>query len=94
MTVPERLFTLLIELPKIYNQDLLNNIFKHPYTKIDFVEQDVNVSRQTAARYLDELTRAGILTKKKYGKQNYYINAELYELLLNVGNHTNNFYAS
>ncbi|MDR0305299.1 MAG: hypothetical protein LBI42_00515 [Chitinispirillales bacterium] len=52
------------------------------------------MSRQTAARYLDELTRAGILTKKKYGKQNYYINAELYELLLNVGNHTNNFYAS
>ena len=25
------------ELPKIYSQDLLNNLFRHPYTKIEFV---------------------------------------------------------
>jgi len=68
------------ELPKIYSQDLLNNIFKHPYTKIDFVKQDVNVSRLTATRYLNELTNIGILTKEKHGKDNYYINVELYNL--------------
>jgi hypothetical protein len=27
--------------PKIYSQDLLNNLFKHPYTKIDFVTRDL-----------------------------------------------------
>lgn len=29
------------DLPKIYSQELLNNLFKHPYTKIDFVMEDV-----------------------------------------------------
>jgi hypothetical protein len=34
------------ELPKIYSQDLINNLFKHPYTKIDFVVQDLQVTRK------------------------------------------------
>jgi len=72
------------ELPKIYSQDLLNNIFKHPYTKIDFMKQDINVSRITATRYLNELTSIGVLTKERHGKDNYYINIELYNFLLNV----------
>jgi hypothetical protein len=45
------------KLPKIYSQDLLNNIFKHPYTKIDFVINDLSCSRITATRYLQELTK-------------------------------------
>ena len=72
------------ELPKIYSQDLINNIFKHPYTKIDFVISDLNVSRPTATRYLEELARIGILRKEKLKKDNYYINVELYEFLANV----------
>jgi hypothetical protein len=28
-------------LPKIYSQTLLNNIFKHPYTKIEFIVDDL-----------------------------------------------------
>lgn len=31
------------ELPKNYSQKLLNNLFKHPYTRIDFVMEDVGV---------------------------------------------------
>ena len=48
------------ELPKIYSQDLLNNIFRHPYTKIDFVMMELDVSRITATRYLDELINIGL----------------------------------
>ncbi len=44
------------ELPKIYSQDLLNNLFKHPYTKIEFLERDLTVKRKTAAKYLNQLT--------------------------------------
>ena len=73
-------------LPKIYSQDLLNNMFRHPYTKIDFVMTDLGVSRPTATRYLDELTAIGLLDKQKLGKDNYYINVDLYQLLLNVNN--------
>ena len=72
------------ELPKIYSQDLLNNIFKHPYTKIDFVMKDLTVSRITATRYLDELAKIDILHKEKIRKENYYINRELFMLLSNI----------
>lgn len=72
------------ELPRIYSQDLLNNIFRHPYTKIDFVMAELNVSRITATRYLDELIRIGLLDKRKIGRENYYINTALYDLLGNV----------
>lgn len=72
------------ELPKIYSQDLLNNIFRHPYTKIEFVTQDLQVTRKTAAKYLDEMVGIGLLSKHKLGKDNYYLNDALYQLLLNV----------
>lgn len=74
-----------IELPKIYSQDLLNNIFRHPYTKIDFVMKDLDVSRITATRYLDELAVLRILHKEKIGRDNYYINKSLFDLLMGVG---------
>ncbi len=72
------------ELPKIYSQDLLNNIFRHPYTKIDFVMTEINVSRITATRYLNELVGIELLVKRKIGRDNYYINTALYDLLGNV----------
>lgn len=72
------------ELPKIYSQDLLNNLFRHPYTKIDFVMEETRVSRKTAAKYLDELDKLGIVSKQKIWKDNYYINTDLFNLLQNV----------
>lgn len=64
-------------LPKIYSQDLLNNLFRHPYTKIEFVMQDLGVSRLTATRYLEKLTEKGYLEKHKLGRSNFYINQPL-----------------
>ena len=72
------------ELPKIYSQDLLNNLFRHPYTKIEFVMDELQVTRKTAAKYLDEVVHIGLLSKHKLGKDNYYLNDALYELLQNV----------
>ncbi len=72
------------ELPKIYSQDLLNNLFRHPYTKIDFVMQELQIARITATKYLEELVGIGLLSKHKKGKENYYVNDALFELLLNA----------
>ncbi len=72
------------ELPRIYSQDLLNNMFSHPYSKIAFVERDLGVSRITATRYLDELTRIGLMRKLKLGRESYYMNRALLDLLGNV----------
>lgn len=66
---------------KFYSQDLLNNLFKHPYTKIEFVVNDLGVSRLTAANYLNKLAEDGMLQKEKLGAGNYYINEELFDLL-------------
>lgn len=33
-----------------YSQDLLNNLFTHPYTKVAFIEQDLGVTRVTATK--------------------------------------------
>jgi Fic family protein len=66
---------------KFYSQDLLNNLFKHPYTKIEFVVNDLGVSRLTAANYLNKLADDKMLRKNKLGTGNYYINEELFNLL-------------
>jgi Fic family protein len=66
---------------KFYSQDLLNNLFKHPYTKIEFIVNDLKVSRLTAANYLNTLAKDGLLNKEKIGPGNYYINQPLFELL-------------
>ena len=66
---------------KFYSQDLLNNLFKHPYTKIEFLVNDLGVSRLTAASYLNKLADDKMLRKDKLGTGNYYINEALFELL-------------
>ena len=66
---------------KFYSQDLLNNLFKHPYNKIEFIVNDLNVSRITAANYLNKLAEDGLIRKEKLGTGNYYINEQLFELL-------------
>ena len=66
---------------RFYSQDLINNLFTHPYTKIEFIEHDLNVSRLTAAKYLDTLTEGGFLQRQKIGQSNYYINLALNVIL-------------
>lgn len=66
---------------KFYSQDLLNNLFMHPSTKIEFVEHDLKVSRLTATKYLDALAGAGFVQKVKVGRSNYYINVVLNAIL-------------
>jgi Fic family protein len=71
---------------KFYSQDLINNLFMHPYTKIDFVVRDLNVSRLTATKYLEALVKAGFLGKVKVGRSNYYVNLALNKILMQAEN--------
>lgn len=66
---------------KFYSQDLINSLFAHPYTKIEFIEQDLKVSRLTATKYLDALCAGGFLDKHRIGRSNYYINVALNRIL-------------
>ena len=66
---------------KFYRKELLENLFKYPYTKIHFVEKALDVHRNTASSYLEKLTKLGMIRKIKFGKSNYYINTALFDLL-------------
>jgi Fic family protein len=66
---------------KFYSQDLINNLFTHPYTKIEFVQNDLKVSRLTATKYLEQLAADGFLHKHKSGRTNYFVNTALAEIL-------------
>ncbi len=74
---------LRLELPKIYSQDLLNILFKNPYTKIEFLEQELRINKRTAQNYLDKIAEMGFLEKTKVGKSNYYMNNALIKVLVN-----------
>lgn len=69
---------------KFYSQDLINNLFRHPYTKVAFLEKDLGVSRATATRYLDALADDEILVKHRLGRESFYTNHLLVELLFNM----------
>lgn len=69
------------EEPRMYSQDLINNLFRHPYTKIGYLMNELQVSRLTASRYLDRLAEMNMLNKIKMGRSNYYINVPLFRLL-------------
>ena len=75
---------LRVKTPKLYSQELLNNLFRYPYTKIEFIERDLGVSRITAAKYLDILTEHQFVVKKKIGRTNFYINEPLFQLLSQI----------
>jgi Fic family protein len=62
------------DLPKLYSQDLLNNLFRHPYTKIEFVEDELGVSRKTASLYLKQLVE----------KHYFYLNQPLFNLFVSA----------
>lgn len=66
-----------------YSQDLLNNLFKHPYTKIEFVKNDLGITRQTASKYLKELSDHpdGLIKHIQIGKFSYFVNVKLFDLL-------------
>lgn len=73
------------QLPKIYSQELLNNLFRHPYTRIEFVQEELNLkARQTAAKYLDTLAAHRFVDKRRSGRNNYYINTALVRLFLDA----------
>ena len=66
------------EAPSIYSKDLIEVIFRHPYTKIQFLVDAGLAQRQTASSYLQKLATLGVLRPEKQGRETYYINDALF----------------
>lgn len=69
------------ELPKIYSKELVEYLYSHFYTKIDFLKDEFNITRQTASSYLKQLEEKGFLVSEKVGKEIIYKNIALLDLM-------------
>lgn len=70
-----------VDAPKIYKKELVELLFEQPYSKIEFVVNQLKVERKAASRYLKELEKIGILESQKVGRETLYINKKLIEVL-------------
>jgi Fic family protein len=69
------------ELPKIYSKELIEELFVHPYSKIEFLTKVLGVERKAASRYLNQLQEIGLLKEYKIGREKIFLNVELLEIL-------------
>jgi Fic family protein len=66
---------------RVYSKELIELVFRQPYTKGQLLVDAGIAERKTAADYLQELEMIGILKRKKVGRENLYLNEKLYKLL-------------
>lgn len=69
------------KLPKIYSRELVDLLFYEFYTKTQYIEEGLGVSRRTAVNYLNALEEQGFLVSEKLGKERIYQNRRLYDLV-------------
>jgi Fic family protein len=69
------------KLPRIYSKDLIEQLFIHPYCKIEFLVENLKLNRKTAGSYLKSIEDLGILSVEIKGKEVIYVNTKLYKLL-------------
>lgn len=73
------------QLPTIYSKELVDLIFFEFYTKTNFIESNLDVSRKTASKYLNELENAGFLESEMIGRERIYKNTALFNLVKKAG---------
>ncbi len=69
------------KLPKIYSKDLIEILFMHPYTKIEFLVDYLGITRQTASKHLKELENIELLKSIKIKNSKFFINTKLFTML-------------
>lgn len=69
------------KLPKIYSKDLIEALFIHPYTKIEFLVDKLGIARQTASRHLKDLENLGIVQSIQIKNSKYFVNIKLFSML-------------
>jgi Fic family protein len=69
------------QLPKIYSKDLMEIVFRLPYTKRNHLEKSGLGNLKTVGNYLKELENHGFLKSEQVGKEKLYLNFRLLEIL-------------
>ncbi|MCD4745941.1 MAG: Fic family protein [Bacteroidales bacterium] len=71
------------EIPKVYSKDLIEIIFRLPYTKRQFLIDAGLGTLKTVGNYLISLEKKGYLKSTKVGKEKLYLNHKLMKILEN-----------
>lgn len=79
--IDECRFIIKEKCPKIFSEELVDYLFFDFYTKNEYLRKKIDISRNTASKYLNELVNAGILTSEQIGKEKIYKNNYLYDLI-------------
>ena len=69
------------KLPKIYNREILEELFGSPILSPVSLSQKLNIHYTTASKYLKQLEKIGMLKTAKVGKYQIYMNHKLIEIL-------------
>ena len=69
------------KLPKIYSKELMEALFRLPYTKRIFLEKAGLGNLKTVGNYLVELEKTGFVKSEQVGKEKLYLNFKLLEVL-------------
>jgi len=69
------------KLPKVYTKELVEILFRLPYTKRQFLIDENLGTPKTVGNYLIALEEAGFLTSEKVGKEKLYLNHRLMAVL-------------
>lgn len=64
-----------------YSKELVDLLYSYPYIKTAILESNNIAKRQTAADYLKKIEKSGLLKSIKLGKEVYYINHNLMNVL-------------
>ncbi|MGZ0014770.1 Fic family protein [Yeosuana sp. AK3] len=68
-------------LPKVYTKELVEILFRLPYTKRQFLIDAKLGTPKTVGNYLNDLQGAGFLISEKVGKEKLYLNHRLMAVL-------------
>jgi Fic family protein len=66
---------------RVYSKELIELLFEQPYCKVKILVDKGIAKRQTAAEYLQELEKQGILKSQKVGVENLFLNVRLFQVL-------------
>lgn len=69
------------EAPAVYSRELVEEVFRRPYCRIRFIQDACHVTRQTASTYLQRLESLGLIDATNAGRERYYVNRPLWQLL-------------
>lgn len=75
------------KLPSLYSKELLELLFFEFYTKTQYIEEGLRVTRKTAVSYLKQLEEKGFLSSQKIGRERIYCNDRLFRVVKESNKH-------